>query len=170
MSEEERKEYMRLKTRAWVAANPERKRQADAEYRAKNKDKIRESQRKWYQENKDKAAEKSRADYQANKDAYKERARKSLDRNREQVYVRIRARAVKKRETIKSTLLKAQNGRCAYCRSKLIDGKYHIDHIIPVRLGGGNDISNYQLACVPCNITKRAQDPIVFAQSLGRLI
>lgn len=66
-------------------------------------------------------------------------------------------------------LTKLQRGRCAYCRDRLAAG-FHVDHIIPRAAGGSNERSNLQLACADCNIAKGAKDPVVFAQSLGRLI
>lgn len=63
-----------------------------------------------------------------------------------------------------------QHGKCAYCRLKLKD-KYHIDHIMPIKLGGSNDRKNLQLTCGPrCNSAKGAKDPIDFARELGRLL
>lgn len=62
-----------------------------------------------------------------------------------------------------------QKGRCAYCRAFLgLD--FHVDHIVPVALGGTNDPVNLQLACPNCNVAKGATPPAAFAQSLGLLI
>lgn len=64
-----------------------------------------------------------------------------------------------------------QRDRCAEpsCRTKL-HGKGHVDHIIPLARGGGNDRRNLQLLCGPCNFRKHAKDPIDFARELGRLL
>lgn len=67
-------------------------------------------------------------------------------------------------------ILKAQSGKCAYCRSSLIKRKKHVDHITPLSCGGSNDRTNIQYLCAPCNLTKGAKDPILFAQELGRLL
>lgn len=67
-------------------------------------------------------------------------------------------------------LFKHQRGRCAYCPTALTKKNRHIDHIEPIARGGTNDRSNLQLLCQPCNSSKGARDPIVFAQSIGRLL
>ncbi len=45
---------------------------------------------------------------------------------------------------------------CEYCRLPASGGTiaFHVDHIIPVKLGGSDDISNLCLACYKCNAHK----------------
>ena len=43
---------------------------------------------------------------------------------------------------------------CWYCGISLLNRHRHIDHIKPVRLGGGNEIENLALACKFCNFAK----------------
>lgn len=49
----------------------------------------------------------------------------------------------------------SQGGRCALC-GVLFAEKYsaQVDHIVPVSLGGADDIANFQLLCGACNIGK----------------
>jgi hypothetical protein len=67
-------------------------------------------------------------------------------------------------------LFKRQRGCCASCRGKFKNGFFHRDHIMPLALGGTNDILNIQLLCAPCNLKKNARDPFEWAQENGRLL
>lgn len=69
---------------------------------------------------------------------------------------------------IKEKLLIAQKGKCVYCKEKL--DRAHIDHILPLALGGSSDDLNLQLLCPRCNRRKSAKHPVEFAQSLGMLL
>jgi 5-methylcytosine-specific restriction endonuclease McrA len=53
-------------------------------------------------------------------------------------------------------LFKSQNGLCnnPNCKVKLEDN-YHIDHIFPLSKGGEHTISNIQLLCPFCNLSKK---------------
>lgn len=66
-------------------------------------------------------------------------------------------------------LLKLQKYKCAYCKTS-IRRKAQADHIMPLALGGSNDIKNIQGVCPTCNMTKKAKHPIKFAQELGFLL
>lgn len=65
--------------------------------------------------------------------------------------------------------LEQQRSKCAWCRTS-ISKKFHIDHIIPIALGGTNDPKNLQLLCVSCNCRKCAKHPLDFARQEGRLL
>lgn len=62
-----------------------------------------------------------------------------------------------KADDIKS-LVAAQRDLCARCAVVMHD-VYHVDHIVPLRLGGRNSRQNLQLLCVLCNLKKGAREP-----------
>lgn len=61
-------------------------------------------------------------------------------------------------------ILAAQGHRCAYCRADLKRVKKHVDHIMPLALGGSNWRENLQYLCQPCNQSKGAKHPADFAR------
>ena len=147
--------------KAWKVKNPDKvKRSKDAEYR-RNKVKRLASMKVWRAANLNKIKAAESAKRAANPDRYRAYKRNYKIRKR-------RAPGSHTGEDIQM-LLKAQSGKCAYCRVKL-GKKYHVDHIVALSKGGANDRTNLQILCARCNQTKSAKDPIVFAQSLGMLL
>lgn len=57
-------------------------------------------------------------------------------------------------------LFEMQEGLCAYCEKSL--NRYHIDHVLPLSLGGSSNPSNLALACVSCNLSKATKLPLNF--------
>ncbi|OYV54240.1 MAG: hypothetical protein B7Z76_15265, partial [Acidiphilium sp. 20-67-58] len=54
-----------------------------------------------------------------------------------------------------------QKGKCIICLVKFTkEKKYTIDHIMPLHLGGSNDVSNLQLVCKGCNSRKGHRHPM----------
>ena len=68
----------------------------------------------------------------------------------------------KQRIEIKDKLIPLQKGRCAGCQREITE-EFHdffeIDHIQPFARGGGDEISNLQLLCSPCNRKKGMSEP-----------
>lgn len=51
---------------------------------------------------------------------------------------------------IREIVIRRDAGTCQRCGQP---GK-HVDHIVPRRLGGTDELSNLQLLCVQCNLSK----------------
>jgi len=66
-------------------------------------------------------------------------------------------------------LYKLQRGKCPCC-GKPLGKTYHLDHIMPLSLGGVNADSNIQLLRGICNLKKHAKDPIAWANENGMLL
>lgn len=65
-------------------------------------------------------------------------------------------------------LIEKQAFKCAECKCKI--SEYHIDHIMPISLGGKNTEDNLQILCPKCNLSKSNKDPMEWAKLKGRLI
>lgn len=60
-------------------------------------------------------------------------------------------------------------GRCHYCDGVLhLDGVWHVEHMLPRALGGGDDASNLVAACSGCNLRKRDLTALEFLARGGR--
>ena len=58
-----------------------------------------------------------------------------------------------------------QRGVCDYCES-VLNGNYHVDHMIPLSRGGRNDWSNLAVTCGDCNRFKGAMTTEEFFQGM----
>lgn len=56
-----------------------------------------------------------------------------------------------------SRLAVRQGYMCGVCRRDLRVVGYHVDHVVPIAKGGLNVVSNLQLLCARCNLSKGAR-------------
>lgn len=131
---------------AWVAGNVDRAKQTLAIWRAANGDKI-------------KAAA-------ANYRAANSEARRLHQQNRRS---RARGAGGKLSKELPAKLFNLQKGKCPCCKQPLGDD-YHLDHIVPLALGGTNTDDNIQLLRAICNQQKRAAHPVDFMRGRGFLL
>lgn len=153
--------------RAWRERNPEKNKATRRVWYEKNAERVRAKgrsyRRAWYAKNQLKAKA-SVAEYRRlNRDS----VRAALRNNK------ARRKGAEGRHTKHdiAALMKTQRSRCAHpwCKRSL-KAAYHIDHVMPIALGGSNDRFNLQLLCPTCNLRKRAKHPIDFAQENGLLL
>lgn len=135
--------------------------QRSSERQKQNPERHRESVRQWRERNKEKLKAKDKAWRQANP---------------EKVRLKAHNRRAKKRSVggvltlgVREKLFLLQKGKCACCAAPLGED-YHLDHIVPLALGGVNADENVQLLRATCNLKKSDRHPIDYMQSKGMLL
>ena len=146
----------------WYTANADKAKARMVKYRAANTEKIRVTIAKWRLANPEKAKHASKKWNAANPE-----------------YVRINAqnRRARKREAggklskwLSDKLFKLQRGKCACGCKQSLGADYHLDHRMPLALGGSNEDDNIQLLRAKCNLQKSAKHPVDFMQQRGFLL
>ena len=66
-------------------------------------------------------------------------------------------------------VLAKSGGVCVACGVSAQQRALEVDHIVPVNMGGPNDISNLQALCYKCNAQKSDRDKTDFVMVLNRL-
>lgn len=189
------RQCIRARKKEYYNRSPENIINRSREYRLKNKEKIsaskklkysenpepvRAAARKWAHENKDRRSAKCKEWREANKEYIKKAMRAWYSENIESVLASNRKRrAISKNAEGNHTaadvraIFEAQRGLCANCNVRLFKSgkqKYHVDHIMPLALGGSNWPSNLQCLCPACNLSKGAKHPDEWARQQGKLL
>lgn len=60
------------------------------------------------------------------------------------------------------------DGHCAYCGTSIAIEQMQVDHIIPIRRGGADELDNMLPACRSCNHYKDSMTIELFRQSVER--
>ncbi|MGP1677876.1 MAG: HNH endonuclease signature motif containing protein [Burkholderiales bacterium] len=173
--------YAKAHPRTWAdrkPEDPEVRRQRDAKYRKENRDKDLARKRAAYMAaNKEtvrlRAAERNR-EKRAERRVVEARW-KAANNDKVRIYRQNRDRREKVDAGVLSVglvrkLLLLQSSKCACCRVDLGKTKYHLDHVMPIALGGEHADSNMQILCATCNLSKSAKHPVEFMQQRGYLL
>lgn len=150
-------------------------------YYAKNGERIRKKKKPYqdaYREkNRDKINAQKCEHYKINRERIRKEQKEYLLKNPDVIIAGANNRRARKignggSHTSKQSkeLLEKQNYKCVNCRCCLKKNKKHLDHIMPLALGGTNNIDNVQWLCAKCNLSKKSKDPIKWAQQNGRLL
>lgn len=149
------------KMKAYYAINSEKRRAANAAWKQANPEKYKAYAAAWRLANSERISA-----VQACWQAANAEAKQIHNQNR---------RAKKKQnggvlsKGLSQKLFKLQKGKCACCKQPLGDN-FHLDHIVPLALGGPNIDENMQLLIARCNLQKREKHPIDFMQSKSFLL
>lgn len=191
---EKNKQKVKLAAKDWKLRNKEKVKAGAKVYREREREKMHELQKAWAEKNKDKIKERTRRFYIKHSDRLKEKSKKWRALNPDKVksalqayrakpeYKEINIRNVAKRRSrilgssgklsdgIIKKLLVSQKNKCVCCKTNLSKVEYHLDHIMPLSLGGENVDNNVQILCKSCNLSKHAKHPIDFMQERGYLL
>ena len=165
----------RVRRRVRRAANPEKTRESDRRYRAANPEKVREWTRRRPRASIDKARERTRRWREANTEKVREYGRRWHAANTEKRNEMRRRRYAANPEVARGSqrrrkpriggakprryrflLYVIQGGICGICLKDMTDfgAGMHVDHIIPLALGGPDIFANWQAAHAFCNLSK----------------
>lgn len=155
---------------------PDRKRAQVKSYQSRNQNWKRKKDRESYLRHRDSRQAKNAVWLSNNRDrmaAYKKRwAEENLDKvrsSRRNRKARLRNNGGSHSADDVALLLRLQRHKCAFCKKNVVHS-YHVDHIMPLALGGSNDRKNLQILCPTCNMKKSKKDPIMHAKSIGMLV
>jgi 5-methylcytosine-specific restriction endonuclease McrA len=170
------KNKARIVARVMAAADPEQARQRASKWYAENKERAWANGAIWRADNKDRKAAGAAKWAKENPEKRRQIGREWSARNPEHTKAKTREYRARKRGADGShtaadvkKLLGLQRCRCAICKADISSG-YHVDHVMPLALGGSNDKANIQLLCQTCNTSKGAKHPVDFMQKRGYLL
>lgn len=155
------KECSKLRVLEWRNRNPHKQ----AEWYRENSEKARRTSVKWKGANPVLHRRKVDEWQKANKEKVREIGRRAYHARR----ARKLATEGKLSVGLKDRLFGLQRGKCACCGLPL-GNDYHLDHIMPLALGGTNTDDNIQLLRAACNMQKRAKHPVDFMRQRGFLL
>ena len=161
-------------------------------YRINNKSKVSESSKRWYKNNTKHMQQYMKEYYKLNRlqrllyrakycknnpGKLKQTCRKYYLNNidifragsRRYIAKKHKAEGSHTIEEIKN-LLKIQKYRCIACNTNVKISGYHIDHIIALAKGGSDYISNIQILCPACNLSKQDKTMFEFMQRRDLLL
>lgn len=124
----------------------------DRERRKNNQEKYRAACREYYRRHKQYFSEKEKAFIRKNPLYHISHRRKNIEIYREYINrrrARIKGSVVERID--RSAIYKRDSGRCHICGAKVSRKVWHLDHLIPVSLGGPHVASNVAVACPGCN-------------------
>ena len=174
------KERISARQAEYVAANQASVKARAEIYRSTHKDELKLSQASWKKANSVKVKLLGAEYYIKNRDsiitATKAYNLKNPDKRRATCRISEQNRRARKignggklSKGLAAKLFILQKGKCPCCKNPLGDD-CHLDHIMPLVLGGSNSDENMQLLRAVCNSQKHAKHPMDFMQSRGFLI
>lgn len=118
-------------SRAWKKANPKKVNAANRRYNARKPEVMRASRRRWEEKN--------------------PHAKAEVQQTR-----RARKQACFVEKVYKSKVWRRDEGICGICHRPADPDDWHLDHVVPLALGGEHSYANTQVSHPVCNLRKAA--------------
>ena len=166
------KDKIKADKKKWAADNPEKCKISQKRWDDKNPEKVRAKWKRYREAHKEQRIE-YRAEHKEQMAAYYIKNKEGLNKQ-----MRIYKKTPAGKLAIKRALMKRRVGgrvkkgdiskllnenifkygiiTCEKCKAAC-EATYHIDHIIPISKGGGNEHGNLQVLCAYCNLSKQVE-------------
>ena len=165
-----------VKAKEYQAKNRQSVLEKKKEYRGNNQEQIKNYMTSYRDKNKEKLKLQTQEYRQKNVELLREKASlyaksNPLKRRASESHRRAKMSGSNGKHTASDIRkIHAQQGyKCACCGVDT-KSKYHVDHIMPLALGGSNDPLNLQILCHLCNHQKSWRHPVDFMQDKGFLL
>lgn len=166
----------KIRNAAWNAKNKERKKELFARWYVEHKEEQVKKAMKWNAEHPEKSKAAIKRWNKEHIEVKREHGRRWQAANPEKKRItvqnrraRIRNRGGKLSKDLVAKLFALQKGKCPCCGLPL--GKdFHLDHKMPLVLGGAHEDANMQLLRKECNYKKFTKHPIDYMQEKGFLL
>ena len=161
------KEKKSADDKAWRTANAAKVKATLKAYYLKNKSEVTAQNKKWSDANPDKV-HKAKMDWaERNRDYIREKSREYARKNPDKAKINVQNRRARRLASntklsygITTLVLNEQGNKCPGCLCDLRTTKKHIDHFMPLILGGLHVDSNIQILCAACNLRKSQKHPL----------
>lgn len=135
----------------WVRKHPEKAAERAAEWRRKNPEKQAARSLEWKKANPEQVKQAAAL--------YREKNPETGARNKANRRAKITQTGGELTKGLWGVLFEQQEGKCFCCGVPLEKGKIHLDHWVPLALGGPNADSNMRLLTDTCNLRKGSLHP-----------
>lgn len=166
-------EESRAYARNYVATHREHHRAYNREFYREYPEVVKDRSRRYAQRHPERVAERHKRYHLAHPTKRKEMWKRWAVQNHDRVMAKNRRRRARERNAPGShtaaeiAVLRRTQPNCWWCGKPIRDGKYHIEHRVPLSRGGSDDISNLVISCPDCNQSKYNKLP---SEWNGRLL
>ena len=146
--------------RGWRAANAGKVNEQRRRRYAESPESQRARANRWYHANAPAVSERAARRYEANPDPARERAnrwrRANPQARREYAQKReaLEKGATKGERIYRSVIFERDSGECHLCGRKVDPKRWHLDHLVPLSIGGDHVYANVAVSHPRCNISK----------------